>query len=200
MKSPREDILDLRRSEAGFAAEVGRRAGTDPNRCYGCKSCGCGCPFTEAMDMLPNQVIRLVQLGISWEALACSAIWACVGCHTCSTECPMAIDIAAIMDALRHMALTRGVIVAEPDILGFHEDVLGSVRLHGRTHKLEVMMRYKFRKRDWFSDMNLGLRMMAKRKLDILPSTVRDMGTVRAMFERNAGPGGIPGNGRETGS
>ncbi len=195
MKSPRRETLDLRWSEAGFAAEIGRLAGTDPMRCFQCKSCGCGCPFLAAMDMPPNAVIRLVQYGLSAEALENSTIWACVGCHTCSTECPMAIDIAAIMDALRHVAIERGVVVAEPDILGFHEDVLSSVRLRGRTHKLEVMLRYKFRKRDWFSDMNLGLKMLAKGKLDLLPSTVRDVRAIRAMFDENAVPGSIPGNG-----
>ena len=32
--------------------------------CYQCGKCSAGCPAAEAMDLLPNQVMRLVQLGL----------------------------------------------------------------------------------------------------------------------------------------
>ena len=32
--------------------------------CYQCGMCSAGCPITFAMDLLPNQIIRLVQLGL----------------------------------------------------------------------------------------------------------------------------------------
>jgi len=114
--------------------------------------------------------------------LRCSAIWICVGCHTCSSECPQAIDISAIMDALRQIAIEEGVPVAEPDILGFHNEVLKSIDRYGRTHKLEIMLRYKARKLDLFSDINVGLRMLAKRKLDLKPSKVNDIEKVHQLF------------------
>ena len=52
--------------EAGYprpslAAEVNERSGAGLNRCYHCRTCGNGCPFVQAMDYTPNQVIRLVQ-------------------------------------------------------------------------------------------------------------------------------------------
>ena len=134
------------------------------------------------MDMAPNAVIRLIQLGFKHEALTCSTIWMCVGCHTCSSECPQAIDMSAIMDALRQMAIEEGVPVAEPDILSFHNEVLKSIDRYGRTHKLEIMLRYKARKFDFLSDINLGLRMLAKRKLDMRPSKINDLEAVRQLF------------------
>ncbi|MBR9984830.1 MAG: hypothetical protein KFF68_02860 [Desulfosarcina sp.] len=33
------------------------------NLCLHCQSCSGGCPFTAAMDLLPNRVLRLIQLG-----------------------------------------------------------------------------------------------------------------------------------------
>lgn len=127
----------------------------------------------EAMDLGPSKVLRLLQLGLEERALENSTIWICVGCHTCDGNCPMAIDIPAIMDFLRQKALERNVPVPEPDILNFHREVLDSIARYGRTHKLEIMLRYKVRTGSWFEDLDAGLRMLAKRKLDLLPSTVR---------------------------
>ena len=87
-------------------------------------------------------------------------------------------------DALREIAIEQGAAIAEPDILNFHKEVLHSIERYGRTHKLEIMLRYKMRRRDWFSDMAIGLKMFAKRKLELLPSRSRDMQTIKGLFER----------------
>jgi L-lactate utilization protein LutB len=129
------------------------------------------------------KVMRLVQLGLKPEALACNTIWICVGCHTCSIQCPMAIDIAAVMDVLREKALAEGAAVPEPDVLNFHREVLNSIERYGRTHKIEIMMRYKLRKLDLLSDWQVGLKMLAKRKLDLTPSRVERVGDVKKLFE-----------------
>jgi hypothetical protein len=94
----------------------------------------------------------------------------------------MAIDIAAIMDALRHMAIEEDAKIAEPDILNFHKEVIKSIERYGRTHKLEIMMRYKLRTRRWFEDMDVGLRMLGKRKLNLRPSRVKEIGEMAGLF------------------
>jgi len=183
-KTPNSPIIisNLNHSDPNFAEDVKRRSGVDINMCWHCRSCAGGCPFVTAMDYPPNHVIRLAQLGIKKEALESSGIWICVGCNTCSIQCPNAIDIPAVNDALREMAVEEGVVVAEPDILNFHKEVLQSIQRYGRTHKLEIMLRYKMRRRDWFSDIAVGLKMFAKRKLELLPSRSRDMKTIRKLF------------------
>ncbi len=173
--------------DISFPLEVKKRSGIDFNLCYHCRSCAGGCPFVKVMDFHPHAVIRLIQLGLRKEALECSTIWTCVGCHTCAIQCPMAIDMSAVMDSLRQMALEQGAVVAEEDVLDFHREVLNSIERYGRTHKLEIMMRYKVRKREWFSDMNVGIKMLAKRKLDLTPSRVRDINEIRKLFEQNRG-------------
>ncbi len=97
----------------------------------------------------------------------------------------MAIDMPAIMDALRQQAIASGKPVAEQDILDFHREILGSIERYGRTHKLEIMLRYKIKRRDWFSDMNLGLRMFSKRKLDLTPSKIENIDEVRELFTKD---------------
>lgn len=156
--------------------------GNDYNRCYHCSCCGNGCPFIKAMDYPPNAVIRLLQYGMVDEALASSTIWVCVACNTCAMQCPMAIDIPGLMDDLRHLALERGAQVAEPDVLKFHKTVLDSISRYGRTHKLDIMMRFKLSTRRWLQDWQVGLKMLAKRKLDLMPSKVKQMDKVRSFF------------------
>jgi heterodisulfide reductase subunit C len=43
-------------------------------------------------------------------------------------------------------------------------------------------MRYKLRQRDLFSDMDMGLRMLAKLKLDLRPSKIINKTQIRKLF------------------
>lgn len=167
-----------------FAEDIIQRSGVNINLCWHCKTCAGGCPFSASMDFHPNQVIRLTQLGMKKEVMESSAIWICVGCHTCSTECPQAIDMSAVMDAIRQIAVEEGVQIAEPNIEHFHKEVINSIRRHGRTHKLEIMLRYKLSRRDWFSDMDVGLKMLSKRKLDLMPSKVTKLPDIKKLFDK----------------
>jgi heterodisulfide reductase subunit C len=171
------------RPQRFLAEEIKERCGEEVHRCYHCGSCANGCPFVQAMDYPPNAVLRLVQFGLRQEVLGCRTIWICVGCHTCSSQCPMAIDLAAVMGALRYLALEAGVSPAEPGILGFHREVLRSIERYGRTHKLGIMLRYKILTRRWFSDVDVGLRMLAKRKLDFRASRIEAMGEIAPFFK-----------------
>jgi len=65
------------------------------------------------------------------------------------------------------------------------QSMLKSIERYGRTHKLEIMLRYKLQKRDWFSDLDVGLKMLAKRKLDLTPSRVRQVNQVKGLFNQD---------------
>ena len=168
------DMIKAGNLRQSLAVEVNERSGAGLNRCYQCGACANGCPFVQAMDYTPNQVLRLVQFGLRQEALTCKTIWVCVGCHTCSSQCPMSIDIAAVMDTLRLMAVEEGVVIGKPNIIDFHEEVLRSLEKYGRAHKLGIMLGYKRQTGRWLKDLDLGLKLLAKRKLDLIPSRVRD--------------------------
>ena len=178
------ETINLNQKNTNFNAEVQRRSGVNTSLCWHCKSCANGCPFSHAMDFVPNEVIRLVQLGQRQAALQNAGIWICVGCNTCSVQCPNSIDVPAVNDALRAMAIEEGLAIAEPHILNFHQAVLNSIHHHGRTHKLEVMLNYKLKKRDWFSDIAVGLKMFAKRKLELLPSKAASIKDIRRLFHQ----------------
>ncbi|MFI5329988.1 MAG: 4Fe-4S dicluster domain-containing protein [Desulfobaccales bacterium] len=176
------EIFKAGKAKLSLSAEVTERSSTELNRCYQCRSCGNGCPFVQAMDYTPNQVLRLVQFGLRQEVLSCKTIWVCVGCHTCSSQCPMGIDIAAIMDTLRLMAVEEGVAIGKPHIIDFHEEVLRSLEKYGRAHKLGIMLGYKRQTGRWLRDLDVGLKMLARRKLDLFPSRVCDVQEITDLF------------------
>ncbi|EGW53551.1 CoB--CoM heterodisulfide reductase subunit C [endosymbiont of Tevnia jerichonana (vent Tica)] len=57
------------------------------------------------MDIPPNQMIRLAQLGMEEDLLNCEAIWLCVSCLTCNTRCPKGVRIAELIESLRQVKL-----------------------------------------------------------------------------------------------
>ena len=69
--------------------------------CYQCGKCSAGCPMCFAMDLLPNQIIRLAQLGLEDDIAKANTIWICASCITCSVRCPRGVDLARVMEALR---------------------------------------------------------------------------------------------------
>lgn len=93
---------------APFVAKVEELSGQNPFACYQCGKCSAGCLFAEHMDLLPNQVIRLVQLGDD-SVLMAKAPWVCASCLACTVRCPKGVDIARIMEALRQLALRQGI-------------------------------------------------------------------------------------------
>ena len=80
-------------------------SGANLFECYQCGRCSAGCPMAEYMDILPNQAVRLIQVG-RWEEVANSNTpWVCAACLTCSVRCPRGVEIAEIMEAVRQLVL-----------------------------------------------------------------------------------------------
>ena len=167
-----------------FTQKLMEMSGTKLSRCFSCMCCSSGCQFQHIMDVKPHQVIRMALMGLKEEVLAAKGPWLCVGCNTCSTNCPNAIDIPAVMDAIRQVTIAENRKIPEPNILNFHEAVVNSVERYGRTHKLEIMMRYKLINRDFFSDVDVGIKMLAKRKLDLRASKIKDLHALKKIFEK----------------
>ncbi len=174
--------IEIGRKENQLLKVVNHLSRQNVSMCWHCQTCSSGCPFVSYMDLLPNQVLRLVQLGLGHEALQCKTIWICVGCHTCSTQCPNCIDIAAIMDALRQLALRDGIVPAEKEIYAFHKYIHDSIRRHGRLNKLEAMVQFKLGTGQLFSDLQLGMRMFTRGKLEILPQRIKQRDELAKIF------------------
>ena len=87
-----------------FVHQVETISGENLLSCNQCGKCSAGCPLAFSMDLLPNQVIRLVQLGIE-DVLLSQTIWTCASCLTCSSRCPKGLELPRLMEALRIISL-----------------------------------------------------------------------------------------------
>src|SRR4030065_88331 len=96
------------RTERDFVAKIEKISGQKLLACYQCGKCSAGCPMAAHMDVLPNQMIRMAQLGMQQQLLETKAIWMCVSCLTCNSRCPKGIKMAEAFEALRRTALRAG--------------------------------------------------------------------------------------------
>ena len=170
--------------ESAFLREVERRSGAPVSACFQCHKCSNGCPIGPDMDYRSSQIMRLLHFCATEKALGSQAIWLCASCEACTTRCPMGIDVAAVMDTLRIMAVERKAQTDGARAKAFNKTFLGSVRLHGRVFELGMMAIYKLRSFDFFSDVDKVPQMMKKRKLAFLPHFSRSARAVRKMFKR----------------
>ena len=139
-------------SNATDIAAIECIADTKVGNCYQCGKCSAGCPVAEHVDLLPNQLMRLVQLGRIDRALQSQAIWKCVSCLTCSTRCPKSVDCAGVIDALRQMAVEKGLVSElRRRTFIFQRAFLDNIRRNGRLCELELIGAFKTKAflRDW---------------------------------------------------
>jgi len=109
----RIEISSLR-VQSEFVGKVAEISGQDLKLCYQCGKCSAGCPMSFAMDFLPNQIMRLIQLGLEEDIANSKTIWLCASCFTCTVRCPKGVDISRVMEALRVITLRKNVNFVEP--------------------------------------------------------------------------------------
>jgi len=170
--------------DASFSQKVKEASRTNIDRCYQCLTCSLGCPVAFSMDYLPNQIVRMVQLGLKQTTLTSSTIWVCANCEACATRCPNDVEILRLMDALREMALRERVVEKERAIAAFHHIFLGNIKRWGRQYELSMILQLKLKTTDFFRDINLGIKMLLKGKLRLLPPRFKDVNGMRAIFQR----------------
>jgi heterodisulfide reductase subunit C len=91
-----------------FIERIEELSGENVFACYQCGRCSAGCPVASEMDLLPNQVIRLVQMGLQDEVVGSKTLFLCASCFTCQSRCPKGIDMARVMEAVRHVLDPKG--------------------------------------------------------------------------------------------
>jgi len=171
---------------ADLILEVDRRSAQQVELCYHCHKCTAGCPVVEAMQYGPDRILRMIALGQSQEILSSGDIWLCSGCYTCATRCPNDIDIAAVMDALRQIAISEGYPAGERDALLFHRLFLGVVERLGRSHEAAMLGLFKVLSHvPILNDMGAGVGLLLRGKVPILPKGDGASSAIREMTRRS---------------
>jgi len=161
--------------------------------CFQCRKCTNGCPVTFAMDLYPDEVIRLVILGQRETVLGCRTIWVCAACETCTTRCPNDVKIAELMDCLKEMAVHEGVPSPQPQILTLHETFLNNIKKRGRVYETTLLPAYLLKSGKllemwnsgtWRYDLKLGRQMFSKGRLPLRPQSIKGKKEVRKILTR----------------
>lgn len=161
--------------------------------CYQCLKCSNGCPLGNYFDRQPHQILRLLQLGDDQSALQAQTPWLCASCQTCNTRCPQGLDIPAIMAYLTRAARARGIRPRVPQVHAADRAFFNEVRLWGRVYELGLMAEVKLRTGQIRQDMDLGMRMLRKGKISLLPEWARPPRKVRPVEEAHQTLGYYPG-------
>jgi heterodisulfide reductase subunit B len=161
-----------------LAQIIQREIGQNVYLCYQCAKCTSGCPLAEHFDLWPNQIMRCLQFNDE-RPLYSRTIWLCASCQTCTTRCPQGLDIAGIMDTLRIEAKRRGVQPTVPEVDKFSTLFIRDISLFGRLYEVGLMAGLNLVTGRLTKDMDMGLEMMKRGKLHLIPSFVRPPKQVR---------------------
>jgi heterodisulfide reductase subunit C len=168
-----------------FQQQVNRLAHQAIELCYHCHKCTAGCPMAAEMTYGPDRILRMVQFGQREPVLASQDIWLCAGCETCGARCPNDIDIAPVMDALRHIVLAGRLRPGEPRVVLFHRLFLAVVRSTGQMHEAALLGAYKMSSGDLFSDLDSGAKLVLKGKVPLWPRFSAQRSRVQRIFGRS---------------
>jgi heterodisulfide reductase subunit C len=172
--------------DAEFVNQVMAESQQDPAWCYQCGNCSAGCPYTFVYDLPVHQIMRLLQAGQKETILRSRSLWLCATCESCTTRCPNNIDVARIVDVLRHMARRHGYIT-EKDVKRFNDSFLESVKKHGRVFELGTLVKYVARSGKFWTDIELGPKVMAKGKMTPKPHDIQGKDEVAKIYNRFMG-------------
>jgi heterodisulfide reductase subunit C len=98
-------MLELNQALNEIKEDIQNLSGQILSDCYQCGECTAGCPTAFAMEPVPSQAIRLLQLNKYNEVLNSTGIWLCAACNVCGERCPRGVDYGKIADALRTIVL-----------------------------------------------------------------------------------------------
>jgi heterodisulfide reductase subunit C len=180
------DITQDLEKNRSFVDAVIEETGSDIRQCYQCAKCSGGCPGTFAMDYLPNQIIRMLMLGMVDEVLKSKTIWVCMACNTCTTRCIRDIDVAAVMDDLRKEAIRHGYTEHAKNVIASNNTFLWTVKSWGRVFDAGMLMIYNMKTSNPMNNMQFALPTMLRGKSPIIPipHAIKGVKEVKKIFEK----------------
>ncbi len=171
---------------AVYREKLMKRVETDVRDCYQCGNCSAGCPAAFTFDYTPNQIMRMLQVGLVDRVLDSKALQLCIQCQTCTARCPRNIDIAGIIEDLKTVAAAQERDVPE-HVKTFNDSFLGSVARFGRLPEFYSMAMFymgTMNPKLALGDVGLLVPMVAKNKMKFVPRKVKGADEVRRIYKK----------------
>jgi heterodisulfide reductase subunit C2 len=181
--------IKKRSTGKNLRAEVEQRAEVHLAACYQCKKCSIGCPVSGLVASPPAEIIRRLQLGAGNELLQTDLVWTCLSCKTCYARCPNEINFAGIIDAMRTIALEKGVARPAGNSPLFNRRFLDTVKSYGRAYDLQMIVGYKLGTGKLMDDVAKFPTMLKKGKIAVLPPSGVDKSKVKRIFAASKSKG-----------
>jgi heterodisulfide reductase subunit C len=172
---------------AFYREKLVKRVEADVRDCYQCGNCSAGCPAAFTFDYTPNQIMRMLQVGLVDKVLDSTAIQLCVQCLTCSARCPRNIDIAGIFEDLKTIATAQGRNVPE-HVKTFNKAFMDAVARYGQLPELYMMAMFylgTMNPKMAMGDVGLAVPMITKGKMKILPQRVKGAAEVARIYKKS---------------
>jgi len=183
------DTINLTESRAANrlkAEAVATEAGVNLKDCYQCGKCSAGCPVAHAMDLMPRELIRLMQLSSWEEVLEAKTPWLCASCITCVTRCPQDVNLPSLMEVVRRASKAAGKRpIKEPAI--FDDLFIKGVYQNGRSNELYMMMKYNLASGHPMQDAFNAPHLLLKGMVGFKVHKVKDRQDVRKIIDRCLG-------------
>ena len=189
MTSAAQGLVSSRVGPLALLQEVEAASGARLAPCFQCQKCTSGCPIAAGADIKPHELVRLAPQGEGDAGRFGPLIWECTSCQTCWTRCPQAVELPAMIDALRRLSRSTGKVTPDTAVPVFNDLFLTAVRRMGRVYELGLMAAFKLRTRSFFQDFGKLPAMLRRGKLALRPAFVRGHSERAKAFRRVQGPG-----------
>ena len=159
---------------------------TDVRDCYQCGNCSASCPAAFTFDLMPNQMMRMLQVGMVDKVLDSKAIQLCIQCLTCTGRCPRNIEVAGIFEDLKTIASGQGRDVPE-HAKTFNKAFMDAVGHFGRLPELYMMGMFylgTMNPKMAMGDVGLAVPMLSKGKMAIVPKRAKGADEVGRIYKK----------------
>ena len=166
-----------------FVEEIRAIAGVDLDVCSSCASCRVPVPLRSALDVTPDDLVRLILDDKRDVVFASKTIWLLSGCMGRSIVCEKGVPLGKALAAVRKLALDAEIEPAEPDVAHLLETIAGQVRHSGRVHLRGILSEMRRHLEKPATEREQEFTMMLGGRLRLRSQKVKNMPAVRRALE-----------------
>ncbi|MEE8121273.1 MAG: 4Fe-4S dicluster domain-containing protein [Anaerolineales bacterium] len=153
--------------------------------CIQCGTCAGTCPSIEFMDHSPRELIGMIGADIKDEVLASNTFWSCASCYHCTVRCPVGIDIAGLMYALKRYSIWKNQYLEGLIGPAFSESFVKMIMRTGRFFEpVLAPLIFKYGARDLIQEAQTASALVLKGRLPLLPRKIKRIDNFRRMVRR----------------